>query len=88
MVGYMFSSFLQLAVESRDLSQAEKEITLLKAKQTHKMATFFYSKWQFSTPRTFLSCHFVNLGLQTVISISAWDKSRDTTANWRKLEHM
>ena len=44
MVGYMFSSFLQLAVESSDLSQAEKEITLFKVKQTHKMATFFYSK--------------------------------------------
>ena len=36
----MFSSFLQLSVELRDLSQAEKEITLFKAKQTHKMATF------------------------------------------------
>ena len=46
MVGYMFSSFLQLAFESHDLSQAEKEITLFKAKQIHKLATFFYSKWQ------------------------------------------
>ena len=40
----MFFSFLQLAVESRNLSQAEKEITLFKAKQTHKMATFFLFK--------------------------------------------
>ena len=35
----MSSSFLQLAVGSRDLSQAEKEITLCKAEQIHKMAT-------------------------------------------------
>ena len=41
MMGYMFSSFLQLAVESRDLSQAEKEINLFKAKQIHKMGIFF-----------------------------------------------
>ena len=44
MVGYIFSSFLQLAVESRDLSHAEKEITLFKTKHAHKIATFFYSK--------------------------------------------
>ena len=39
-VVYMSFSFLQLAVGSRDLSQAEKEITLCKAEQIHKM---FYS---------------------------------------------
>ena len=33
----MSFSFLQLAVRSRDLSQAEKEITLCKAEQIHKM---------------------------------------------------
>ena len=37
----MSSSFLQLAVGSRDLSQAEKEITLCKAEQIHKMTTIF-----------------------------------------------
>ena len=35
----MSSTFLQLAVGSRDLSQAEKEITLCKAEQIHKMTT-------------------------------------------------
>ena len=35
----MSFSFLQLAVGSRDLSQAEKEITLCKAEQIHKMTT-------------------------------------------------
>ena len=37
----VFFSFLQLAVGSRDLSQAEKEITLCKAEQIHKMTTIF-----------------------------------------------
>ena len=44
----MSSSFLQLAVESRDLSQTEKEISVYKAKEIHKMTTFFThdnSKW-------------------------------------------
>ena len=53
MVGYIFSSFLQLAVESRDLSQNEKEITLFKAKQTHKMATFFSQNDNFLHPGPF-----------------------------------
>ena len=35
----MSSSFLQLAVGSSDLSQAEKEITLCKAEQINKMKT-------------------------------------------------
>ena len=35
----MSSSFLRLAVGSLDLSQAEKEITVCKAEQVHKMTT-------------------------------------------------
>ena len=41
MVVYMSSSFWLLAVGSRDLSQAEKEITACKADQIHKMTTIF-----------------------------------------------
>ena len=40
-VVYMSSSFWLLAVESRDLSQAEKEITAFKAEQINKMTTIF-----------------------------------------------
>jgi hypothetical protein len=46
----MSSSFWLLAVGSRDLSKAEKEITACKAKQIHKMATISEN-----------SCYFVNL---------------------------
>ena len=35
------SSFWLLAVELRDLSQAEKEITACKAEQIHKMTPIF-----------------------------------------------
>ena len=38
-VVYMSSSFWLLAVESRDLSQAEKETTAFKAEQIKKMTT-------------------------------------------------
>ena len=37
----MFSNFWLLAVGSRDLSQAEKEITACKVEQIHKMTTIF-----------------------------------------------
>ena len=43
-VVYMSFSFLQLAVGSCDLSQAEKEITLCKGEYIHPMATNFHSK--------------------------------------------
>ena len=36
----LFDRFI-LAVESRDLSQAEKELTACKAEQIHKMTTIF-----------------------------------------------
>jgi hypothetical protein len=37
----MSSGFLQLAVRSRDLSHAEKEIIVIKAEQIHKITTIF-----------------------------------------------
>ena len=37
----MCSSLLQLALGSRDLSQAEREITASKAEQKQKMTTIF-----------------------------------------------
>ena len=40
-VVYMSSSFWLLSVGSRDLSQAEKEITACKDEQIHKMTTIF-----------------------------------------------
>ena len=49
----MFFSFLQLAVGSRDLSQAEKEITLCKAEQIHKMTTILTQNDKFLHPGPF-----------------------------------
>ena len=42
----MCSSLLHLAVESRDLSQAEKKITVVKDEQTHKMTIIFTQNGQ------------------------------------------
>ena len=64
----MSSSFGLLAPESRDLSQAGKEIIVCKAEQIHKMTTIFTQK----EPRTIMSehsCHLVNL--QTIIYLPA-----------------
>ena len=52
-VVYMSFSFLQLAVESRDLSQAEKYVTVVKPEQIHKMTIIFTQTDNF--------CYFVNL---------------------------
>ena len=41
LVVYMSSRFWLLASESRDLSQAEKEMTACKAEQIHKMTIIF-----------------------------------------------
>ena len=38
---YMCSSFWLLGVESSDISQAEKERTVCKAEQIHKLTTIF-----------------------------------------------
>ena len=37
----MSSKILQLTIESGDLSQAEKKITVVTSRVTHKMVTFF-----------------------------------------------
>ena len=47
----MCSSLLQLAVGSRDLSQAENEIIFCKAEQIHKMATYFTQNDNFLCPK-------------------------------------
>ena len=41
MVVYICASLLLLAVETRDLYQAEKKILLLQAEQSHNMTTIF-----------------------------------------------
>ena len=51
-MGYMFFKFWLLANGSRDLSQAEKEITTCKADQIHKITTIFNQNnklWPFSS---------------------------------------
>ena len=52
-----------LALESRDLSLAEKEITACKAEQIHKMTTIFTKNGPGSKVVILSenSCHFVNL---------------------------
>ena len=65
------------AVGSRDLSQAEKNITVFKAEQIEKMAIIFtqnVQKVSFGV-KIVCSCNFSNLA-------TAWDKSRDSTANF------
>ena len=52
-VVYMSFSFIQLAVESRDLSQAEIETTVCKAEQIHKMTTIFTQNDNCLHPRPF-----------------------------------
>ena len=57
----MSASFLHLAVGSRDLSQAEEEITVCKAEQIRQKDS---SKWSWVKKVVILSensCHFVNL---------------------------
>ena len=53
-----------MAFESRDLSQAEKEITACKAEQIHKMTTIFTQNGPWLSLR-------ICLALQAVISFSA-----------------
>ena len=58
---YICSSFWLLAVGSRDLSQAEKKVTVVKPEQIYKMAIFSYSKWSKVVIFSENSCHFLNL---------------------------
>ena len=55
---YMFSSFWLLGVQTLDYSQAEKERTVCKAEQIHKMTTIFN---QVEQPRTTKICYFVKM---------------------------
>ena len=49
-VVYICTSLLQLGVESRDLSQNEKKLLLLKADQIYKMADIFTQNNDFFHP--------------------------------------
>ena len=82
--------FKQLALGSRDLSQAEKKITACKPGQIQKLKTIF-------TQNDTLGPFWVKIivilwicsGLQAVIIFfSARDKSCDPRANSKKLEDM
>ena len=55
MVVYMFFSFLQLAVGSRDLSGAEKERNNGKAEQIRKMTNIFTQNYNFFITKTSLA---------------------------------
>ena len=86
---YMSSSFWLLGVESRDFSHAEKERTACKAEKIHKMKIIFTQ----NDPRLSFWVKIVVIlwicpDLQAVHSFSAWEKSRDSTPNSRKLEDM
>ena len=52
---YIRSSLLQLAVESRDLSQADPKITAVTNWSNSQDYNYFYSKWQLFSPLTILS---------------------------------
>ena len=57
-----------------------------------------FTKWQLSSLKMALGCHiewnylaiisWIHFASQTIISILAWDKSRDSGANSPKLEDM
>ena len=86
---YMSSSFGLLTLESRDLSQAEKEITSCKAEQIHKLTSICTQ----NGPRLSFWVKIVLFvwicsALQAVLPFSAWEKSRGSTPNSQKLEHM
>ena len=67
-----------MAVGSRNLSQAEKEITAWKDEQIHKMTTIFTQNGSFRIKIVVIL--WICSAYQTIISFSAWDKSSDPTA--------
>ena len=72
--------FKQLAaVGSRDLSQAEKNITVVKAEQIQKMAIIFTQKGQ---TFSFWVKIVVVIFLICPALATAWDKSSDSIANF------
>ena len=83
---YMCSSLWLLRVWSRDFSHDENERTACKAEQFHKMATFLTQNGN----RMLLWVKTVVIlwvcsALEAVLSLSAWEKSRDSTPNSQKL---
>ena len=61
MVHSICSSFWLLTDESRDLSQAEKKITVARAEQNKKNGNYFLLKWQLLTVLSENNCYFENL---------------------------
>ena len=66
----MSSSFWLLAPESRDLSQAEKEIIACKTEEIHKMATIFTqsNNQRPSSVKKLSHCEFTQLRKLLVLS--------------------
>jgi hypothetical protein len=86
---FIFSSFELLADQPRDFSQAEKKIKVAKANQIHKLTTTFIQKGQkLSFWVKIVAILWICSAVTTAISFSAWDKSRDSSANSSKFEHM
>ena len=73
-------NFELLADESCDLSQREKKITVVKAKQIHKTTIIFTRNGQK------LPLLWICSALETVVFFSA--KSHDSSANSQELEQM
>ena len=85
----MSSCFGLLEVESRDFSQAEKEITACKGEQIHNITTIFAQngpRLSFWMKKNVIL--WVFSPLQAVLSFSVWEKSRDSTPNSHKQEDM
>ena len=89
MMLYMWFIFGLLGVESRDFSQAKKERTACKAVQILEM-TYIFTKNDNLGPFwvKIAVILWICSSLQAIISISAWEKSRDLTPNSQKLEDM
>ena len=85
----MSSSFCLLRVESCDFSQAKKERTACKAGQIHKMKTIFTQNGpKLSFWVKIVGILWICTALQAVLSFSVWEKSRDSTPDSQKLEHI
>ena len=83
----MSSSFWLLDVGSRDLSQAEKEITAWKAEKKSQNDNNNFTQNDNLGPFwvKIIVILWICSALQAIISFSAWDKSRDPTVNSQKL---